>query len=110
VFAAHTRDPQPMLVDDPQMLRRNVHESNVVPGFVQIGADRPPYRASSDDCYQRVPQVVHPSLTKHREPVPEGTFDLRELVEHAVPATHQQREVLVIRVASRLRQQQIVYG
>ena len=110
LFAAYTRDPQSTLVDDPHVLRRNVREGNVVPGFVQVGANRPPYRAGSDDCDQRIPQVVYPSLTKHREPVPEGTFDLRELVEDAVSATHQQREVLVIRVAPRLRQEQIVYG
>src|SRR5215203_1766887 len=58
-LAARARDLQPALPNSFGMFGRHVDEGDVVADLVQVGANRPPYRARPDYRDMGISQILH---------------------------------------------------
>src|ERR687893_1436165 len=58
-LAARARDLQPALPNSFDMFGRYVDKGNVVAGLIQVGANRPPNRASPDYRDRSISQIFH---------------------------------------------------
>src|SRR5215216_4333468 len=92
-LAARARDLQPALPNSFDLLGRHVDEGDVVAGLVQVGANRPPYRARPDYRDRGISQIFHstpfsgrptevyPGAARtFRSPAPRGTAPPRSRV------------------------------